>query len=87
MKEAIIEELCETVNNLGKKIDGFSREAFQKPVYTNAEVMKMFNVSSATLKKWRLDGLLSFSQPNSTYLYSAKDIETFMERTHMDFYY
>ena len=33
-----------------------------KPVYTNAELMKLLDTSTATIKKWRDAGLLGYSQ-------------------------
>lgn len=45
--------------------------AFSKDVYTNQEFMKLFDISSATAKKWRDSGLLGYSQIGDTYLYKS----------------
>ena len=47
-----------------------SMAAGMKPAYTNREVMEMFGIASATLKKWRDTGTLGYSQKGNIYLYS-----------------
>jgi len=56
--------------------------AFSKDVYTNQEFMKLFDISSATAKKWRDSGLLGYSQIGDTYLYRKVDIEEFLLAIH-----
>ena len=53
-----------------------------KPVYTNAELMKLLDISTATLKKWRDAGLLGYSQVGDTYLYRKEDVEEFLLGIH-----
>lgn len=53
-----------------------------KPVYTNAELMKLLDTSTATIKKWRDAGLLGYSQVGDTYFYSKEDVENFLLVTH-----
>ena len=53
-----------------------------KPVYTNAELMKLLDTSTATIKKWRDAGLLSYSQVGDTYFYSKEDVEAFLLGIH-----
>ena len=57
-------------------------ELQKKPVYTNKDVMEMLDVSSATLKRWRNYGFLSYTQVGSTYFYSIADINEFLEKNH-----
>lgn len=59
----------------------------QKPSYTNKELMELFDVSSSTLKKWRTEGYIGYSQVNNVYLYSISDIEDFLSRTHSDAFF
>ena len=49
-----------------------------KPVYTNAELMKLLDTSTATIKKWRDAGLLGYSQVGDTYFYSKEDVDEFL---------
>ena len=57
-----------------------------KPVYTNAELMKLLDTSTATIKKWRDCGELGFTIKGSIYLYSKKDITDFLEIHHYKLY-
>jgi len=56
----------------------------QKLSYTNQEIMSLFDISSATLKKWRDEGLLGYSLIGNTYLYSKNDIAEFLTATHYE---
>lgn len=53
-----------------------------KPVYTNSELMKLLDTSTATIKKWRDAGLLGYSQVGDTYFYSKEDVEAFLLGIH-----
>lgn len=53
-----------------------------KPVYTNAELMKLLDTSTATIKKWRDAGLLGYSQVGDSYFYSKEDVEAFLLGIH-----
>ena len=53
-----------------------------KPVYTNSELMKLLDTSTATIKKWRDAGLLGYSQVGDTYFYSKDDVEAFLLGIH-----
>ena len=57
-----------------------------KPCYTNEEVLKLFGVTPPTLRKWRNEGLLGYSQIGSTLLYSKKDITDLLESNHYEAY-
>lgn len=48
--------------------------------------MELLGASSATLKKWRDEGELSYSLIGATYYYSGKDIEDFLRDHHYDAY-
>lgn len=61
-----------------------SMAAGVKPAYTNKEVMEMFGIASATLKKWRDTGTLGYSQKGNIYLYSKEDIDVFLKKNHYD---
>ena len=58
----------------------------KKELFTNKEMLKMLDVSSATLKKWRNHGFIGYSQVGSTYYYSAKDLEEFLKHNHSSAY-
>ena len=56
----------------------------QKISYTNQEVANILGVTTKTLKKWRDNGLLGFSQIGSVYQYSPDDIALLLKHTHFD---
>ena len=53
-----------------------------KPSYTNQEVLRIFGVTNPTLRKWRNEGLIGYSQIGSTYAYSQQDINDFLKKHH-----
>ena len=57
-----------------------------KPCYTNEEVLKLFGVTPPTLRKWRNEGLIGYTQIGSTLLYAKKDITDFLESNHYEAY-
>ena len=67
-----IEKLADEVKDLKMGLSA------HKPVYTNAELMKLLDSSTATIKKWRDAGLLGYSQVGDTYFYSKEDVEAFL---------
>ena len=72
------------INNLIKDIQGLRTGV--KALYTNQEMLKLLDVTSATLKKWRDNGYIGYSLVGSTYYYSEKDLEEFLDRNHYDAY-
>lgn len=57
-----------------------------KSIYTNKEMMSLLDASSATLKKWRDEGELSYSVIGATYYYSQTDVDDFLRNHHYDAY-
>jgi hypothetical protein len=83
-----LEEILKSIIGLRKdvRLIKTSITADQKPAYTNQEVMEMFKIASATLKKWRDTGLMGYTLVGSVYLYSKEDIEKFLKDNHFDTY-
>ena len=57
-----------------------------KPCYTNEEVLEILGVSYPTLRKWRNEGLIGYSQVGSTFHYSQQDISNFLKSNHYEAY-
>lgn len=49
-----------------------------KPVYTDREIMEMLHIDRKTLKKYRNEGLLSYTHPFDKYYYSNDDLQKFL---------
>ena len=81
MEETSINNLVRCMEEL-KTIIG--KSVMLKPSYTNEEVLDMFGVSNPTLRKWRRDGLLGYSQVGTIYLYSQQDIAEFLQKHHIE---
>lgn len=48
-----------------------------KEYYTHEEVMAFFNKSDQTIRRWRDEGILGFSEINkNTYIYYRKDVDS-----------
>ena len=59
---------------------------FHRKVYNNAELMKLLGVSTATLKKWRNEGRLSYTQVGDKFYYSSEDVDAFLKNNHNSAY-
>lgn len=70
--------------NLRKEVKAikYSIVSEVKPAYTNQEVMDIFHIASATLKKWRDTGIIGYSLVGNVYLYSKEDINKFLSDNH-----
>lgn len=49
-----------------------------KEVYTDKDMMELLQIDRKTLKKYRDEGLLSFSHPFDKYYYSKDDVQNFL---------
>lgn len=81
-----VEELVKGLTSLRKDVREIrvNMLASIKPAFTNQEAMEIFGISSATLKSWRDNGILGYSQIGKIYLYSKEDIREFLENYHFD---
>ena len=78
------EIILQQLNDITKEIKNIKTP--KKVLYTNQEMLSMLDISSATLKKWRNYGYIGYSQIGSTYYYSAKDLEEFLNHSHNEAY-
>ena len=92
---AKIEEYTERMSTLINSVEELKKEVLSlkeqlsltgKPSYTNEEVLKIFGVSQPTLRKWRNEGLIGYSQIGSTLQYSPQDIADFLQSNHFEAY-
>ena len=72
-----IEKLTREVKELKEQ-----QKFADRPVYNNEAVLEMFGISQKTLKSWRDNGLLGYSQIGKIYQYSPQDISNFLNNTH-----
>ena len=49
-----------------------------KEVYTDKDMMALLQIDRKTLKKYRDEGLLSYSHPYDKYYYSKDDLQSFL---------
>ena len=79
-------KLAATVEKLSTEIHSLKQQIRlgSKPCYTNEEALAIFGVTSPTLRKWRNEGLLGYSQIGSTIEYSQEDIQSFLKSTHFE---
>ena len=59
---------------------------FNQGVYTNTEVMKLFGCSDKTLRSYRNNGYLGFTQIGDKILYTSIDIIKFLMLNHHEPY-
>lgn len=89
--EVFYSTLSKTLNELTKQVAALvdqqnSVDQQKKVVYTNKEMMGLLDASSATLKKWRDLGFLSYSVVGSSYFYSQQDVDDFLRNNHYEAY-
>ena len=84
-QDVFYETLTTTLQELTKQVSALNDQR-NKMVYTNKEMMVLLDTSSATLKKWRDDGELSYSLIGATYYYSNTDVEDFLRNHHYEAY-
>lgn len=77
-----------SLDELKQEVLNFKAQLYlnSKPTYTTEEVLKLFGVTAPTLRKWRNEGLIGYSQIGSTFLYSQQDIDNFLKSNHNDAY-
>ena len=77
--------LTTTLQELTKQVSELKAKT-NKVVYTNKEMMALLDASSATLKKWRDLGYLSYSVVGASYYYSQQDVNDFLKHNHSEAY-
>ena len=83
--EVFYSTLTKTLNELTRQVAALVDQQ-NKVVYTNKEMMGLLDASSATLKKWRDQGFLSYSLVGSSYFYSQQDVDDFLKNNHYEAY-
>lgn len=85
MKECVKSVGNDEVNRLNDDINecvGILRtlsEGINLKVYTSQKVCDMLGINAKLLRKYRYNGMLSYSRVGDKYWYTQKDIDEFME--------
>ena len=79
--KGMVNALIEEVRSLKESI---SRS---KALYTNKEMRELLNVNDKTLRWYRNDGKLGYSQIGNKFFYTDKDLNEFLANNHMSAYY
>ena len=85
-----ITELKEYLTRLANDVDFLKKSTMlteKQQIYSNPDLMKLLKVNTTTLKSYRDEGLLGFSQVRDKYFYTAKDVAEFLKRTHYEPFY
>lgn len=61
--------------------------SIKQQVYTNQDIIKLLKINTSTLKKYRDEGMLGFSQVLSKYYYTSDDVAQFLRMTHIEPFY
>lgn len=72
----VYDELLEALSNISNKLE-------TKKIYTNEDVRKLLSVNDKLIRKYRNDGLLTYSCICNKFYYSSTDIRDFLSRTHL----
>ena len=77
-----IEQRLEILTNLiSKKQERF----FDKEIINNDQFKELFQISSGTASNWRDQGLIAFSQINSTIIYRIADVNKMLDDNYRSF--
>lgn len=74
--------LNKTLQDLTGEVAELRKGSQKQVIYSNIQAAELLGITTATLKKWRELGLISFSRVDNTYLYTPDDIKDFLKRTH-----
>lgn len=86
MKEYYKKVDCETINELmanlekSEKVVRDMNEGRVLTLYTNHEICDVLGINEKLLRKYRYNGLLSYSKYGDKYWYTQTDIDEFMTR-------
>lgn len=87
-KNSIDEDVRELMRTLMNEIAVLKEYiANPKAVYTNKEMAELLKVDAKTLRKYRNDGLMGYSQIRDKYFYTNADLSEFLANNHMNAYY
>jgi hypothetical protein len=59
-----------------------AKESHKKEVYTNKEMLELLDVHPKTLKKYRDNGWIGFTQYDDKFYYSSADLQHFLNYRH-----
>lgn len=59
-------------------------KASKKALYTNKEMLELLDVNPKTLKKYRDNGWLGYSQMGDKFYYTSNDLALFLAKTHQE---
>lgn len=86
----VMQDMLAVLNAMKTELQGLSSKVgagHTKPLYTNAEIKELLHIDDSTLRRYRNDGLLSYSKVRDKFFYSAQDVDDFLKNSHEDAYY
>ena len=78
----LLKLLGKTLQDLTGEVTELRRSGQKQVIYSNIQTAELLGITTATLKKWRELGLISFSRVDNTFLYTPDDIRDFLKKTH-----
>ena len=78
-------ELCDEVKKLRGELSKITATPINR-IYLNKDVKEILGVQDKLLKKYRDEGMLSYSQVGDKYWYTQSDIDQFLERNYFAAY-
>lgn len=88
--EMLIKDLLSSLGALRDEVKSLQSQISQsgnkQRVYKSAEVEELLGVSPPTLRKWRQQGLIGYSQIDSTIIFTQQDIDEFLSSHHNEAY-
>ena len=81
IEKEVWERMCSKVAVVSQK-----RRVYEQPhkpapkIYTNKEVQQLLGIDDKYIRKYRDEGLISYTKAEGAYWYSQKDIVDFLEK-------
>lgn len=73
--------MVEKISRLTKAVEMLKNPDVRKKVYTNSDIQKLLNVNDKLIRKYRNEGLLSYSVEGCKYWYTEQDVTNFFNKT------
>lgn len=73
--------MVDKITQLTKAVEMLKNPDVSKMVYTNSDIQQLLNVNEKLIRKYRNEGLLSYSVEGCKYWYTAQDVTNFFEKT------
>ena len=78
--------MFEEIKSLKEEVKHFSIAPSQPTIYTNKTIKELLGIEDKLLRKYRDNGLLSYTQVGDKYWYTQADVDKFLSSNYYEAY-